>query len=48
MKPGSLPSGQLVEKNKPELAKISKMTFEEYSGEVGRASEVACFAHLFN
>ncbi len=34
---------QIVEKNKPELAKISKMTFEEYSGEVGRASEVAMF-----
>ena len=33
----------LVEKNKPELAEVSKVTFEDYNGEVGRASEVAIF-----
>ncbi len=32
-----------VEKNKPELAEVSKVTFEDYSGEVGRTSEVAMF-----
>ncbi len=34
---------QLVEKNKPELAEVSKVTFEEYSGEVGRTSDVAMY-----
>jgi acylphosphatase len=34
---------QMVEKNKPELAEVSKVTFEDYSGEVGRTSEVAMF-----
>jgi acylphosphatase len=33
----------LVEKNKPGLAEVSKVTFEDYNGEVGRASEVAIF-----
>ncbi len=33
----------LVEKNKPELAEVSKVTFEDYNGEVGRTSEVAMF-----
>ena len=33
----------LVEKNKPELAEVSKVTFEDYNGEVGRISEVAMF-----
>jgi acylphosphatase len=33
----------LVEKNKPELAEVSSITFEDYSGEVGRTSEVAMF-----
>ncbi len=32
---------QTVEKNKPEQAEISKVTFEDYGGEVGRTSEVA-------
>ncbi len=34
---------QIVEKNKPELAEVSKVTFEDYDGEVGRTSEVAMF-----
>lgn len=34
---------QMVEKNKPELAEVSKVTFEDYKGEVGRTSEVAMF-----
>jgi acylphosphatase len=34
---------QMVEKNKPELAEVSKVTFEDYNGEVGRSSEVAIF-----
>ncbi len=34
---------QMVEKNKPELVEVSKVTFEEYSGEVGRTSEVAMY-----
>ncbi len=34
---------QMVEKNKPELAEVSKVTFEDYNGEVGRTSEVAMF-----
>ena len=33
----------MVEKNKPELAEVSKVTSEDYNGEVGRASEVAMF-----
>ena len=33
----------LVEKNKPELAEVSKVTFEDYNDEVGRTSEVAMF-----
>jgi acylphosphatase len=32
-----------IEKNKPELAEVSKVTFEDYDGDVGRASEVAMF-----
>jgi hydrogenase maturation factor HypF (carbamoyltransferase family) len=32
-----------VEKNKPELAEISKVTSEPYDGDVGRTSEVAMF-----
>jgi len=34
---------QAVEKNKPELAEVSKVTFEDYDGDVGRTSEVAMF-----
>ena len=34
---------QTVEKKKPELAEVSKVTFEDYDGDVGRASEVAMF-----
>jgi len=34
---------QMVEKSKPELAEVSKVTFEDYNGEVGRISEVAMF-----
>lgn len=32
---------QMVEKNKPELAEVSGLAFEDYEGDVGRASEVA-------
>jgi len=32
---------QTVEKNKPKLAEVSKVTFEDYDGDVGRTSEVA-------
>lgn len=34
---------QIVEKNRPELAEVSKVTFEDYDGQVGRTSEVAMF-----
>lgn len=34
---------QTVEKNKPGLAEVSKVTSEPYDGDVGRASEVAMF-----
>ena len=34
---------KVVEKNKPELAEVSKVTSEPYDGEVGRTSEVAMF-----
>lgn len=34
---------QMIEKNKPELAEVSKVTSEDYNGDVGRASEVAMF-----
>jgi hypothetical protein len=34
---------QTVEKNKPEFAEVSNITFEDFSGEVGRTSEVAMF-----
>jgi acylphosphatase len=34
---------QTVEKNKPELAEVSNIAFEDYSGEVGRTSEIAMF-----
>ncbi|MCX6679872.1 MAG: acylphosphatase [Methanothrix sp.] len=34
---------QTVEKNKPELAEVSKVTFEDYDDDVGRTSEVAMF-----
>ena len=34
---------QAVKKKKPELAEVSKVTFEDYDGEVGRISEVAMF-----
>ena len=32
-----------IEKNKPEMAVVSSVTFEDYDGDVGRASEVAMF-----
>ena len=32
---------QVIEKNKPELAEVSKVTSEPYDGDVGRTSEVA-------
>jgi len=32
---------QTVEKNNPELAEVSEVTFEDYDGDVGRTSEVA-------
>jgi acylphosphatase len=32
-----------VEKKKQELAEVSEVTFEDYGGDVGRASEVAMF-----
>ena len=32
---------QAIEKNKPELAEVSKVTSENYDGDVGRTSEVA-------
>jgi acylphosphatase len=32
---------KMVEKNKPELAEVSKVTSESYDGDVGRTSEVA-------
>ncbi|HPT18943.1 MAG TPA: acylphosphatase [Methanothrix sp.] len=34
---------QTVEKKKPELAEVSKVTIEDYDGDVGRTSEVAMF-----
>ena len=34
---------QAIEKNKPELAEVSKVTSEPYDGDVGRVSEVAMF-----
>jgi acylphosphatase len=34
---------QAIEKNKPDLAEVSKVTSEPYDGDVGRASEVAMF-----
>jgi acylphosphatase len=34
---------QAIEKNKPELAEVSKVTSEPYDEDVGRASEVAMF-----
>ncbi len=34
---------QAVEKNKPEMAEVAKVTFEDYDGDVGRTSEVAMF-----
>ena len=34
---------QTVEKNQPELAEVSNITFEDYSGEIGRTSEVVMF-----
>jgi acylphosphatase len=34
---------QAIEKNKPELAEVSKVTSEPYDGDVGRSSEVAMF-----
>ena len=34
---------QTVETKKPELAEVSNVTFEDYDGDVGRASEVAIF-----
>ena len=34
---------QAVKKKKAELAEVSKVTFEDYDGEVGRISEVAMF-----
>jgi acylphosphatase len=32
-----------IESKKPELAEVSIVTYEDYEGEVGRASEVAIF-----
>ena len=32
-----------VERSKPEMAVVSSVTFEDYDGDVGRASEVAMF-----
>ncbi len=34
---------QTIEKNKPEHAEVSKVTFEDYDGDIGRTSEVAMF-----
>jgi len=34
---------QAVKKKKPELAEVSRVTFEDYDGEVGRISEDAMF-----
>jgi len=34
---------QVIKKNKPELAEVSNVTFEDYDGDVGRISEVAMF-----
>jgi acylphosphatase len=34
---------QTIEKNKPEPSEVSKVTFEDYDGDVGRTSEVAMF-----
>ncbi|MDD1750282.1 MAG: acylphosphatase [Methanothrix sp.] len=34
---------QALEKNKPELAEVSMVTFADYDGDVGKASEVAMF-----
>jgi acylphosphatase len=34
---------QMVENNKPDPAEVSKVTFEDYDGDVGRTSEVAMF-----
>ena len=34
---------QMVEKNKPDQAEVSKVTLEDYDGDVGRTSEVAMF-----
>jgi hypothetical protein len=38
MKPESM-----IERNRPELAEVSGVTFKGYDGEVGRTSEVAMF-----
>ncbi|VVB72428.1 Acylphosphatase [uncultured archaeon] len=32
---------QAIEKNKPELAEVSKVTYEKYDGDIGRTTEVA-------
>jgi acylphosphatase len=32
-----------IESKRPELAEVSSLTFEDYDGDVGRASEVAMF-----
>ena len=41
MRPELIAFRQMVEKNKPVLAEVSKVTFEDYDGDVGRTSEVA-------
>ena len=34
---------KMIEKNKPELAEVSNVTFEDFDGDVGRTSEIAVF-----
>ena len=34
---------KMIEKNKPELAEVSNVTFEDFDGDVGRTSEIAMF-----
>jgi hypothetical protein len=41
MRPESRPSYRLIEKNKPELAEVSKVTSEPYDSDVWRTIEVA-------
>ena len=39
---------QTIEKNKPDLAEVSKVTSEPYDGDVGRTGEVAVLWELLN